>query len=130
MKMLNNKIIIVTGGSGLIGKSIINKIKSEGGFAINADISVNTKNNLSEVKCDITKSTSVDKLIKSVIKKYGKIDGLVNNAYPRTNDWGDKFENVKYSSWQKNIEMQLNTNFMICHKVILHNEITKIWINS
>ena len=38
MKMLNNKIIIVTGGSGLIGKSIINKIKSEGGFAINADI--------------------------------------------------------------------------------------------
>ena len=51
---------------------------------------------------------------------------IINNAYPRTNDWGDKFENVKYSSWQKNIEMQLNTNFMICHKVILHMKLQKL----
>ena len=40
--ILKNKVIIVTGGSGLIGKSIINEIKLEGGIAINLDFNVKT----------------------------------------------------------------------------------------
>lgn len=117
---LKNKIILVTGGSGLIGKSIIKKIIEEGGVCINADINVENKDDLSEIKCDITKLSSVDKLVSKIVDKYGRIDGLVNNAYPRTRDWGHSFENVSYSSWQKNVDLQLNSCFMISHKVILH----------
>ena len=29
------------------------------------------------------------------LNKYNKIDGWVNNAYPRTKDWADKFEIIK-----------------------------------
>ena len=35
---LKNKVIIVTGGSGLIGESIINNIRDCGGIAINGDL--------------------------------------------------------------------------------------------
>ena len=40
--ILKNKVIIVTGGSGLIGKSIVNEIKLEGGIAINLDFNIKT----------------------------------------------------------------------------------------
>ena len=36
--ILKDKIIIVTGGSGLIGKELVEDIKRKGGLPINADI--------------------------------------------------------------------------------------------
>ena len=38
MKSLKNKIIIVTGGNGLIGKEIIDNIKSYGAIVYNFDL--------------------------------------------------------------------------------------------
>ena len=38
MKRLQNKIIIVTGGGGLLGQNIVQRIESEGGFCINFEI--------------------------------------------------------------------------------------------
>lgn len=119
MKMsLKNKVIVVTGGNGLIGSCIVKELKSNGSIAINADIS--NENDISNglVYCDVTNTESVIFAISIILKKYHKIDGWVNNAYPRTNDWGDKFENIEYSSWSKNIDSQLNSVF-ICSKAIL-----------
>jgi len=117
MNRLNGKVIIVTGGNGLIGKSLVENIKSENGICINADLH-DTNDDLSNVNCDVTNDTSIDNTINLVLKKYGKIDGLVNNAYPRTSDWGEKFENIKTSSWKSNIDMQLNSIFLFSQKVL------------
>jgi len=117
MKRLVGKIIVVTGGSGLLGRNIIDKIQNEGGFCINIDIDHRTTENLSLIKCDITDTKSVDDSIKLIIDKYKKIDGLVNNAYPRTSDWGNKFENIEYQSWQKNVDSQLNSYFYFSQQV-------------
>ena len=57
---------------------------------------------------DITKEESVVNLIDEILLKYGRIDGWVNNAYPRTKDWGNKFENIKFDSWKQNVDMHLN----------------------
>ncbi len=115
--ILKDKIIIVTGGSGLLGKCIINKILQEGGLPINADISVETNKDLSNIKCDITDEISIKNTITIINEKYGKIDGLVNNAYPRTKNWGVKFEEIPYDSWQKNVDWQLNSQFLFCQQV-------------
>jgi NAD(P)-dependent dehydrogenase (short-subunit alcohol dehydrogenase family) len=115
---LTEKIIIVTGGSGLLGREIVKNLESKGAIAINADINVVTdlKNNILNV--DITSENSISKAIKLVIEFYGKINGLVNNAYPRTKDWGTKFEDISYESWQKNVDMQMNTTFLFIQKVM------------
>ena len=42
MSKLLGKVIIVTGGAGLIGNSIIERLKKEGGIIINAEISLDT----------------------------------------------------------------------------------------
>lgn len=115
---LKNKVVIVTGGNGLIGKAIVSHLNTNGAIVINADIQneINIKKRL--VYCDVTSELSVNEMIDRVIDEFGEIDGLVNNAYPRTADWGAKFEDVSYESWRENVDMQMNSVFMICQKVL------------
>jgi NAD(P)-dependent dehydrogenase (short-subunit alcohol dehydrogenase family) len=116
---LKNKVIIVTGGGGLLGEAIIKRLTSYGAFCINFDINKRTTLNLSDVYCDITDNKSVDDALTLVLNKFPIIHGLVNNAYPRTEDWGRKFEDIEFDSWKKNIDWQLNSYFYITQKVII-----------
>lgn len=118
MKSLENKVIVVTGGSGLIGSSILSRVCSDGAICINADLNGKALGNEKVIQCDVTNTTSVDQLIAVIIKEYGRIDGWVNNAYPRTSDWGVKFEDIELTSWKKNVDMQLNSIFYISQKVL------------
>lgn len=115
---LEGNVIIVTGGDGLIGKHIVNYCRKEGAQVINVDMNheMDMENGL--YKCDLTNKSDILKLVEDVQIHYGRIDGLVNNAYPRTRDWGAKFENIPYESWQSNVDMQLNSVFLLCQKVL------------
>ena len=115
---LKDKIIIVTGGSGLLGKEIIQDLETKGATAINADINVATDFEKNTLSVDITSEESIVKAIQLVTNFYGKIDGLVNNAYPRTKDWGTKFEDITFESWKKNVDMQMNTTFLFIQKIM------------
>ena len=119
---LKNKIIIITGGNGLLGSVIVDRIKLEGAFCINFEINHKTNDNLSNVECDITDQNSINSALKLVIEKYNRIDGLVNNAYPRTKDWGRKFEEIELESWIKNIDWQLNSYFYLSQQVAIMME--------
>ncbi|WP_204343873.1 SDR family oxidoreductase [Psychroserpens algicola] len=115
---LQDKIIIVTGGNGLLGKAMVSRIKAEGAFCVNMDINHETNEDLSQLYCDITNQDSIDKAIALVVDTYKTIDGLVNNAYPRTKDWGTKFEDIPFQSWKDNVDMQMNSSFYTCQKVL------------
>lgn len=115
---LENKIIIITGGSGLIGRELVAYARGCGARVINAEIAIQTNLDKEEIQCDITSPDSVEQMIALVLDRYGRIDGLVNNAYPRTKDWGAKFEDVPLDSWQQNVDMQLNSVFLLCQKVL------------
>lgn len=123
MSDLKEKVIIVTGGSGLIGKEILKKIREQGGICINADINVETSKDLYNIHCDVTSEDSILQTINQVNSWYGGIHGLVNNAYPRTSDWGTPLEKVTYESWKKNVDWQLNSTFLFCQKVMEHMKI-------
>jgi len=116
---LNNKIIVVTGGSGLLGNAILNEIIQSGGIAINIDINIKTNLKKRTIYCDITNSKKLQSVIQMILNEYGKIDGWVNNAYPRTPDWNQDFEKISINSWKKNIDIQLNSVFSCCQKVLI-----------
>jgi len=116
--ILENKIIIVTGGSGLIGKELVADIKRKGGIAINADIGVETNFEVGNVNMDISNDNSIQEGLDLIVTEYGRIDGLVNNAYPRTKDWGTKFEDIETASWRTNVDLQMNSYFVCCQKVL------------
>jgi len=89
---LKDKVIVVTGASGLLGKMHVEAIASQGGIPVIVDINEDGLNEvysyiLSEysIECfiEIVDITNEGELLSSslrIIEKYGKIDGLVNNA--------------------------------------------------
>lgn len=116
--MLENKVIIVIGGCGLIGREIVRDIRRKGGICINADIQTETDWEKGDYKLNMVDFSEIEKFIHLVKDKFKKIDGIVNSGYPRTKDWGAFFEDVSLESWRKNVDMQLNTCFFICQKVL------------
>jgi NAD(P)-dependent dehydrogenase (short-subunit alcohol dehydrogenase family) len=117
MFSINNKILVITGGNGLLGKQMISTFRENGAIAISVDINFDEQGQ-DDFVMDITNIDSVRSVVNSIFKKYNKIDGWVNNAYPRTNDWGNKFENILVESWCKNVDMHLNGYFICCQVVL------------
>jgi len=115
---LEKKVILVTGGAGLLGKEIIDNIIQNNGIAINLDIKCDDDIKKGSIFFDVTCENSIKDGIKKVLSFYGKIDGLVNNAYPMTDDWGNKLEDVSNESFIKNVEMQLSHVFSVSKPVL------------
>jgi len=122
--MLNNRVIVITGGAGLIGQEFIKAIIEQNGIAIIADINkeigkkvkkrlskeLNAKN-IDFIKLDITSKRSLQKCIKKLDRKYGKIDALVNNAYPRNKNYARYFFDVEYEDFVENVGLNLGGYF-------------------
>lgn len=127
MKDLNNKIIIVSGANGLIGKEIVHELEEHEAIVIAADIAFETSNingRKATFKLDLDNNESIDVLVQFALDNYGRIDGLINAAYPRTKDWGKyKFEDTPFSHWKDNVELQLNSVFYLDQQVLKVMEI-------
>lgn len=117
MVSLERKVIVVTGSSGLLGNRLIERLKSMGAEAVGLDINIKNQSD-HEFYVDISDEHSVNTSVQRIIKKFGKIDGWVNNAYPRTSDWGNKFEDIEVDSWRKNVDDHLNGYFICCKAVL------------
>lgn len=117
MFSIKNKVIVVTGGNGLLGKKMVSSFRNQGAIVIAADIHFD-KQGIDDIVIDITNENSIKNGIKILIDKHKHIDGWVNNAYPRTKDWGVKFEEIPLESWCKNIDMHLNGYFLCCQMVL------------
>lgn len=103
---IQKKVVVVLGAYGLLGKEIAHSIENNGGIVIQADI------NSDEFFVDITSKDSLLKLIQSVAKKYGKIDAVINSAYPRNKHYGNHFFDVTYEDFCENINLNLGGYFL------------------
>ena len=120
-ELVKDKIVVVTGGAGLLGKTFCQAIADNGGLAVVAeyDIAIAEKlcaslKNASIVpaEVDITNKISVETLITTISKKYSKIDALVNSAYPRNKNYGKHFFEVTYDDFCENLGMNLGGYFL------------------
>ncbi len=120
---LKDKVVIVAGGRGLIGKEVVVDLLRHDAIVIDADISCSNENPSErhfEFPLDITSNDSIDALIKFATDKFERIDGLINCAYPHTKDWGRyKFEDNPFRHWEENVRMQLNPVFYLDQQVAL-----------
>lgn len=131
--MLQGKVIIVTGGAGLLGSTFIKAIAENGGTGIIADINEESSaivlrelqeerksDNIDFVKLDITSKESINEMIAVVVKRYGKVDALVNNAYPRNKNYGKKFEEVTFEDFCDNVNIHLGGYFLTSQQLAIY----------
>ena len=112
---ISDKIIIVTGGAKGIGEAICKVLAAEG--AVPVIIGRNETDNLktvaaieasgakaSQVVAELSKPDDCEAAVKKVMEKYGRIDGLVNNA--GVND-GVGLENGSYQKFMDSLHKNL-----------------------
>jgi NAD(P)-dependent dehydrogenase (short-subunit alcohol dehydrogenase family) len=127
MSQIKDKIIVVTGGAGVMGQSFVKAIADNGQIAIIADIDLNAAKSVASkigdrseaFFLDITSINSIASLIFSLITKYGRIDAIVNNAYPRNKNYGRKLEDVTYADFCENVDMHLGGYFLVTQQFCL-----------
>jgi NAD(P)-dependent dehydrogenase (short-subunit alcohol dehydrogenase family) len=129
--MLKDKVIVVTGGAGAIGQCFVRGIAERGGVAIAADINFDAAKllvhevaqeytgQIEAAHIDITNKDSIVTLIADLMRRYGRIDAVVNNAYPRNNNYGRKLEDVTYTDFCENVDMHLGGYFLIAQQFCL-----------
>ena len=111
--MYKNKIIVISGSSGLIGDKIKKYFLLQGAKVIGLDINKIDDNT---IKCDITNEISVKKSFKLILKKYKSIDLLINNA--SRNPIVEKVKNYKFSNydlnkWKSGLDVDLIGSFLL-----------------
>jgi L-fucose dehydrogenase len=109
---LKDKVIVVTGGALGIGKGIVKVLAAEG--ALPVIVGRNEKDNLNtlqeiggrgfQVVAELTKPAECESSVGKIIKQFGRIEGLVNNA--GVND-GVGLESGTYESFMESMHKNL-----------------------
>ena len=117
---LDNKISLVTGGAGGIGSEICKSLLDAGSKVIIADIDskkskkllkkINNKN-IEYYKLDSTSEKNIKSLSRFILKKYQRLDVLVNCVGICFNKEAEK---VKKKEWDKVINININSMFYVC----------------
>lgn len=123
--MLDNKIIFVAGGAGLLGLALCQEIIKQGGTVIigepKKNITPETSDRLLQVlkasdfmlvPLDINNQESLRAAISTSINALKKIDAFINCAYPKNANYGRSFFDVTYSDFSENVSLHLGGYFL------------------
>ena len=129
--MLEDKVIVITGGAGLLGRSFCRAVLENGARCVVADVdAVRGAQAATELtgtfgadrsvfcRVDINDASSVDTLLEAARQRFGRIDALVNNAYPRNRNYGGRFEEVTRADFCDNLSLHLGGYFLASQKFI------------
>ncbi len=118
------KTVVVTGGSMGIGFAIVKRFAEAGANVVAADISSAEEKKIVAlgkeygvptmlIKTDVSQEKDIVKLVATVVKKFGKLDVLVNNAgiYPQK-----PVLEMDLALWEKTQAINLRGTFLCCRE--------------
>lgn len=122
---LDNKVVLITGGSRGIGKAISKLFVAEGAHVVITSKNIKKlQQTAKEIDCsffvvaDIRKEKDVKNVINKIIRKFGRIDILVNNAgiLPKMKP----LHKINEKEWNEIIDVNLTGQFRFTKSVIPH----------
>ena len=132
---LTGRVVIITGGTGLLGQRHGEAVASAGGIPVLADNRTDRLGpNSSEfahrfgpqatiMGVDITDPGSVDALLDAVLSRYGRVDVLVNNAAnnPKMEVGSDvefsRLESLTLEQWDADLAVGLTGTFLCSRRI-------------
>ncbi len=134
MFSLQEQVIIVTGGAGLLGRMHTEAILGSGGIPVILDRDQTKLQGITEslcgqtdqeymtLACDITHRDELTQALSSVLERFGRVDGLVNNAANNPVAGGSgssgltRFEDFDLQQWHADVSVGL-TGAMLCCQI-------------
>lgn len=128
---LKNKVAIITGGTGILGQTfsrglceaganliVVDKIGEPELFAkeLASEYGVKTKG----FTCELRSQAAVKSLVSEVVKEFGRIDILHNNAAGKGDDLAEylkPFEIYSLEKWQEIMSINVDTMFLMAQAV-------------
>jgi NAD(P)-dependent dehydrogenase (short-subunit alcohol dehydrogenase family) len=132
---LTGRVVVITGGAGLLGQRHGETVAGAGGIPVLADIRIDLleKDHAGFAErfgpqaavfgVDITDPLSVDSLLESVLSRFGRVDVLINNAAnnPKMEPGSDvefsRLESLTLEQWQADLAVGL-TGAFLCSRLI------------
>jgi len=132
---MSGKVVVITGGTGLLGQRHAGAIASAGGIPVLADVRAEGVDlgdagfaerfgpEASTVSVDVTDAISIRKALEVVLTRYGRVDGLINNAAnnPKMESVSavefSRLESFPRDQWEADLAVGL-TGAFLCSQII------------
>ncbi|TET81569.1 MAG: SDR family oxidoreductase [Anaerolineales bacterium] len=133
---LSDQVVIITGGAGLLGKSYAKTLATAGAHVVVADINGEGAERLAKtvteasgvislgIETDVSQPESVTAMVDTVLKRFGRIDVLVNNAAldPKFDpehavEHTNRFEEFPLSAWREALAVNV-TGMFLCAQAV------------
>ena len=130
---LKGRIIVLTGSAGLLGSQYAQILSDAGATLVLVDTNMKKNKELQNkinkkfhtnsvaMDVDITSKNEVRKLALDVKKRFGQIDGLINNAFlnhakNQSKNGKNSFETFPIEIWNKALDLNLTGVFLCCQE--------------
>ena len=107
MERLKDKVVLITGASGAVGKAVAEAVSAAGGIAVTSDLAGQGATHA----LDVTSETDWLQVIADIGPTYGRLDGLVNAAGIAALG---NIEETDFATWRKILAVNLDGTFLGC----------------
>jgi len=126
---LSNKVAITTGAAGVLGSKFCSSLANFGAKVIITDINYDKCERLADeiwrtykveadpVKIDLSNETEIVSFSKRILKKYKKIDILINNAAIKAPGFFKPFHSYKLKTWQQVMDVNVTSIFLMAREI-------------
>jgi len=129
---LANKVVVVTGGAGLLGQVFCQALVDVGAHVAIVDLDLASAETVAKrinksdaqrviaVGSDITSPESVTQMVANVVKQLGRIDVLVNNAASKGSSldaFFESFEDYSLKTWREVMSVNIDGLFLVAQAV-------------
>ena len=112
------KVILITGASGGMGNALAELLTTENNLALHYNtnqVILNESDTIAHFQADLTQESEVEQMISAVLKRFGRIDVLINNAGISKSAMSWKTD---ADAWRETMAVNLDAAFYMSKAVI------------
>ncbi|MDA8869502.1 SDR family oxidoreductase [Methylophilaceae bacterium] len=120
---LKDKVVLVVGGRGYLGREFCRALREQNAHVISADLPFPSKaakkssfksydDDIEQMDVDVTNKDSIDLLVSKIEKKHSKIDTLIYSVTAKPDDFYLPFTECSLEGWQSVLHAELDGLFL------------------